>query len=368
MFSLKNNHSLQNGKYLIQSVLRQDSLSITYRALQTSLNRDVYITEFFMRDFCVRKPATSNVTAAGSYAEQVEAFLKKFVADAKSKARNEVSDEQKVFDVFEENGTAYYVYLCDGDSTSAGDEKPAGEPYDEETVTVGDVKSADNEKTVVQGDINVGDNSNREQSGSRWSKKAVVAACIGIVALCSVVAYIIIDPDIIRKTEPELKDADTVSVDKDTLVFADTTVVDSVVSVEESKTQAYNKALKAEMEKYLRISKDYYEKAQKNRHKPGGVQNILDARYYYYDKADKINQTINGSRLPANKELDEITEDGYQYWVSEAKKLGSDRSKFAQKRKCLQRAKSLSFKNQNMLDAQIKWLDEQLDSKSKRRR
>lgn len=365
MFSLKNNHSLQNGKYLIQSVLRQDSLSITYRALQTSLNRDVYITEFFMRDFCVRKPATNNVTATGSYAEQVEAFLKKFVADAKSKARNEVSDEQKVFDVFEENGTAYYVYLCDGDSTSAGEEKPAGEPYDEETVTVGDVKSADNEKTVVQGDINVGDNSNREQSGSRWSKKAVVAACIGIVALCSVVAYIIYTiPD--GKTESNLGDKDTVHVAEDTVLVADTTVVDSVVSVEESKTQAYNKALKAEMEKYLRISKDYYEKAQKNRHKPGGVQNILDARYYYYDKADKINQTINGSRLPANKELDDITEDGYLYWVSEAKKLGSDRTKFAQKRKCLQRAKSLSFKHQNMLDAQIKWLDDQL--KSKRRR
>lgn len=365
MFSLKNNHSLQNGKYLIQSVLRQDSLSITYRALQTSLTRDVYITEFFMRDFCVRKPATNNVTATGSYAEQVEAFLNKFVADAKSKARNEVSDEQKVFDVFEENGTAYYVYLCDGDSTSAGDEKPAGEPFDEETVTVGDVKSRDNEKTVVQDDINVGDNSNREQSVGRWSKKTVVAACIGIVALCSVVAYIIINPN--GKTEPYSDDVDTAYVDEDTLVFADTTVVDSVEYIGED-LPAYNKALQEEMEKYLRISKDYYEKAQKNRYKPGGVQNILDARYYYYDKADKINQTINGSRLPANKELDDITEDGYLYWVSEAKKLGSDRSKFAQKRKCLQRAKSLSFKHQNMLDAQIKWLDDQLDSKSKRRR
>lgn len=364
MFSLKNNHSLQNGKYLIQSVLRQDSLSITYRALQTSLNRDVYITEFFMRDFCVRKPATNNVTATGSYAEQVEAFLKKFVADAKSKARNEVSDEQKVFDVFEENGTAYYVYLCDGDSTSAGEEKPAGEPFDEETVTVGDVKSHDNEKTVVQdGGANVVNNSSREQAGGRWSKKAVVAACIGIVVvLCCVVAYVV--PN--GKTEQNPDDVDTAYADEE--FFADSTVVDSVVYVEENNPQVDNEKLKAEMEKYLRISKDYYEKAQKNRHKPGGVQNILDARYYYYDKADKINQTINGSRLPANKELDEITEDGYQYWVSEAKKLGSDRSKFAQKRKCLQRAKSLSFKNQNMLDAQIKWLDDQLDSKSKRRR
>lgn len=365
MFSLKNNHSLQNGKYLIQSVLRQDSLSITYRALQTSLNRDVFITEFFMRDFCVRKPATSNVTAAGSYAEQVEAFLKKFVADAKSKARNEVSDEQKVFDVFEENGTAYYVYLCDGDSTSAGDEKPTGESYDEETVTVGDVKSRDNEKTVVQdGGANVVNNSSREQAGGRWSRKAVVAACIGVVVvLCCVVAYVI--PN--GKTEPYPDDVDTAYVDEDTVLVADTTVVDSVEYIGED-LPADNEKLQAEMEKYLRISKDYYEKALKNRHKPGGVQNILDARFYYYDKADKINQTINGSRLPANKELDDITEDGYLYWVSEAKKLGSDRSKFAQKRKCLQRAKSLSFKHQNMLDAQIKWLDDQLDSKSKRRR
>ena len=85
-----------------------------------------------------------------------------------------------------------------------------------------------------------------------------------------------------------------------------------------------------------------------------------------------VTVTVNGAtqqfqRLPANKEIDELTEQEYQYWVNEAKKCGSAKSKYELKRTYLTRAKSLAFRHQNHLDSQIKWLDEQLAKKNRKR-
>ena len=51
---LQSGSFLQGGKYKIESILGQGGFGITYQALQTGLNRQVAIKEFFMKDYCER--------------------------------------------------------------------------------------------------------------------------------------------------------------------------------------------------------------------------------------------------------------------------------------------------------------------------
>ena len=108
---------LQCGKYRIESVLGQGGFGITYLAEQTGLERKVAIKEFFMRDVCNREPDTSyvSVPSQGSR-ELVERFLVKFIKEARMIAAMDDRHIINIYDVFEENGTAYYVmeYLNGG--------------------------------------------------------------------------------------------------------------------------------------------------------------------------------------------------------------------------------------------------------------
>ena len=112
---------LGGGIYKIEKVLGQGGFGITYLAEQTSLGRKVALKEFFMEGLCNRDAATSYVTvpSAGSR-ELVERFRGKFIKEARQIATFENSHIVRVIDVFEDNGTAYYVmdYL-DGKSLEA---------------------------------------------------------------------------------------------------------------------------------------------------------------------------------------------------------------------------------------------------------
>ena len=109
------------GKYRREKVLGQGGFGITYLAEQTSLGRRVALKEFFMKEHCDRETSTSYVTvpSAGSR-ELVERFRQKFIKEARQIATFENSHIVRVIDVFEDNGTAYYVmdYL-DGKSLEA---------------------------------------------------------------------------------------------------------------------------------------------------------------------------------------------------------------------------------------------------------
>ena len=110
MSSLKRGASLQNGKYIIGTTLGQGGFGITYEAEQVSLGRKVAVKEFFMKDICNRDEATSHVSvpSVGSK-ELVEKFRAKFIKEARMLAGYKHPSIVKVHDVFEENGTAYYV-------------------------------------------------------------------------------------------------------------------------------------------------------------------------------------------------------------------------------------------------------------------
>lgn len=107
---LKQGSLLQGGKYRIECVLGQGGFGITYRAMQVTLMRPVAIKEFFMKDFCNRNYETSNVfIGSQGSAETVERFRHKFIKEARNIAKLKHRNVISVIDIFEENGTAYYV-------------------------------------------------------------------------------------------------------------------------------------------------------------------------------------------------------------------------------------------------------------------
>ncbi|MBQ5981359.1 MAG: serine/threonine protein kinase [Prevotella sp.] len=117
MQHLQPNTTLLGGKYRIEKVLGQGGFGITYLATQVSLNRLVAIKEFFMKDFCIRgdNTRTIEIPTTGS-AFQVEQYKRKFWKETKNLFRMSHPNIIKVFEVFEENDTVYYVmpYLSGG--------------------------------------------------------------------------------------------------------------------------------------------------------------------------------------------------------------------------------------------------------------
>ena len=114
---LRSGTSLQSGKYRIEKVLGQGGFGITYLAEQVSLHRKVAVKEFFMKEYCNRDTDTSHVSvpSVGSI-DLVKRFKEKFVKEAQNIAGFNHNNIIRIYDVFEENDTAYYVmeYLENG--------------------------------------------------------------------------------------------------------------------------------------------------------------------------------------------------------------------------------------------------------------
>lgn len=110
MNTLQQGATLQGGRYRILGVLGQGGFGITYLAEQTGLGRKVAIKEFFMKEWCERDASTSRVTlgTAGS-SDTVSRFREKFMKEARNISRLNHPNIVRIHDVFEENGTAYYV-------------------------------------------------------------------------------------------------------------------------------------------------------------------------------------------------------------------------------------------------------------------
>ncbi|MBO7574589.1 MAG: SEL1-like repeat protein [Bacteroidales bacterium] len=112
---------LQNGKYKIIRTLGQGGFGITYEAEQVALHRRVAIKEFFIKEYCDRNTTTSHVTLGTSKGskELINRFKGKFVREAQMIAGFDNPHIIRIYDIFEENGTAYYVMsFLDGGALS----------------------------------------------------------------------------------------------------------------------------------------------------------------------------------------------------------------------------------------------------------
>ena len=111
---------LQGGKFKIEKSLGQGGFGITYLASQTisvegsigeiKTEIKLAIKEFFMKDVCNRDENSTivSVPSVGSK-ELVERFKQKFIKEARSISKLKHPHIVRVVDIFEENGTAYYV-------------------------------------------------------------------------------------------------------------------------------------------------------------------------------------------------------------------------------------------------------------------
>ena len=115
--NLPSGASLQGGKYKIIKVLGQGGFGITYLAEQTGLGMKVAIKEFFLKGSCQRDSSTSEVSVpVTDNKELVSKCQKKFKSEARKIASLNNDHIINIIDIFDENGTSYYVmkYLSGG--------------------------------------------------------------------------------------------------------------------------------------------------------------------------------------------------------------------------------------------------------------
>lgn len=114
---LKQDTVLKNGEYKIIKTLGEGGFGITYLAYQIHLKRNVVIKEFYIKEYCDRDSDTSKVFLGTSgNRDIVVRFLNKFHNEALNIAALKHPNIISIYDVFEENNTAYYVmeYHPDG--------------------------------------------------------------------------------------------------------------------------------------------------------------------------------------------------------------------------------------------------------------
>ncbi len=115
--TLRTGTLLNDDSYRVEEVIGTGGFGITYRAVHVILGKKVAIKEFFIEEFCVRDAGGLGVlVAAEQNRPMVDKFKKKFIHEARLVAKMKHRNIIDVFDVFEENGTAYYVmeYLSAG--------------------------------------------------------------------------------------------------------------------------------------------------------------------------------------------------------------------------------------------------------------
>jgi len=106
---LQRGTTLHQGKYIVESVIGAGGFGITYKAIQSGLNRTVCIKEFFIDGKCVRNTQAQTVLLQGITEGMYEKYRLKFVEEAKLLASIKHPNIVEVFDVFDENNTSYFV-------------------------------------------------------------------------------------------------------------------------------------------------------------------------------------------------------------------------------------------------------------------
>jgi len=109
--------TLNSGKYIIESKIGEGGFGITYKAVQTGLNRPVCIKEYFLAGSCVRNTQARTVQLQGISVEKYEKFRLAFVKEAQTVASLHHPNIVEVIDIFDENNTSYMVMTFINGST-----------------------------------------------------------------------------------------------------------------------------------------------------------------------------------------------------------------------------------------------------------
>ena len=136
MQQLQQGTTLQGGKYRIERVLGQGGFGNTYAGVNTVFDERVAIKEFFMQGINDRDDNTGSVSVSlASNRQQFEDQREKFKKEALRIRKLNNPHIIKVHDLFEENGTAYYVMdYVDGENL-AERLKRTGKPMSDQEVS-----------------------------------------------------------------------------------------------------------------------------------------------------------------------------------------------------------------------------------------
>jgi len=99
---------LRGGAYTVGKVLGQGGFGITYKGSDTRLQRVVAIKEFFLQG-CIRQGNSVSIATPSITLADFERMKQRFLQEARTLARFNHPGVVRVYDVFEENQTAYIV-------------------------------------------------------------------------------------------------------------------------------------------------------------------------------------------------------------------------------------------------------------------
>lgn len=117
---LQSNTLLHGGTYRIIRFISSGGFGCTYEAEHVMLQKRVAIKEFYVKDYCNRDETTAHITV-GTVSKKglVDKLRRKFIDEARALCKLRHPGIVSVSDVFEENGTAYFVMdYIDGKSIS----------------------------------------------------------------------------------------------------------------------------------------------------------------------------------------------------------------------------------------------------------
>ena len=127
MKELHANTLLHNRRYAIQKTLGQGGFGITYLAYDNVNRRHVAIKEFFMKELCNRNGKNHHMLVPSTGSRQlVDKFRAKFLKEANTIANLSHPNIIKIYDIFEENDTAYYAmeYISGGSLADLLEKEP----------------------------------------------------------------------------------------------------------------------------------------------------------------------------------------------------------------------------------------------------
>lgn len=126
---------LNDGKYRVEEHLASGGFGNTYKVVDVAFEEHLAMKEFFLKGVTERD--SNNTTISVSNADNTPEFIsqkEKFRKEAQRLRKLKNDHVVRVYDLFEENGTAYYTMdFLEGESLAARMKK-AGHPFDESQV------------------------------------------------------------------------------------------------------------------------------------------------------------------------------------------------------------------------------------------
>jgi len=178
-------------------------------------------------------------------------------------------------------------------------------------------------------------------------------------AVCAVIGYLcvglfdnVVSDDIQADAPIEIVEntpKDTVEADMD---MQTEEIANDNVKAETTSEQ------KKQMTSFMALADKCCDKAENRSGNEAMIQELLDAKYYYYDKAQTIYRQLYGKDIERNERIDKLVKREYEYWIKKGNSVGKSKRNYAIKKKYYQNAYKLV--NSERIKSYIDWLDSKI--------